>query len=373
MSTWNKAAFVSVAAVASAYSQNVQLDQRSTMHITFPDQSPLAVVKADWGDSKATPRGGAVMLDLRTSLVLRNISQARIRGVTLLVQAQEVTPGGKASVSVPSLDVGPGEAFPVKVDLRLLRPFDAGNGPWVEIGLDGVLFQDLSFFGPNKLNSRRVMTTWELEAQRDRQYLRAVLDRDQNQLKQELQDTLARLSDRGVDVQMARGRSTNLTSQQTRQVAFLEIPNSPVEPVAGQAMVSGGEAWSPAFSVRNRTNSAVKHVEMGWFLTDNRGKEVFAGSIPADVELGPKGSGRINQDRLLRLTSHDGQPVTIENLTAYVNQVEFADGRLWIPGRDALSRRNLRASLPPSPEEQRLAEIYRKKGLQAVIEELRKF
>jgi hypothetical protein len=27
----------------------------------------------------------------------------------------------------------------------------------------------------------------------------------------------------------------------------------------------------------------------------------------------------------------------------------------------------------PSPEEQRLAELYRKRGIQAVIEELRKF
>jgi len=53
---------------------------------------------------------------------------------------------------------------------------------------------------------------------------------------------VARLSDHStVDVQMARGRSTNQSSQQSRQVAFLEIPNSPVEPISGKAMVSGGE------------------------------------------------------------------------------------------------------------------------------------
>jgi hypothetical protein len=32
------------------------------------------------------------------------------------VLAQEVTPGGKASVAVPSLNVASGETFPVRVD-----------------------------------------------------------------------------------------------------------------------------------------------------------------------------------------------------------------------------------------------------------------
>ena len=55
-----------------------------------------------------------MLLDLHTSLVLKNTGQRRIRGITLLVQAQEVTPGGKASVSVPSLNVAQGQTLPVK-------------------------------------------------------------------------------------------------------------------------------------------------------------------------------------------------------------------------------------------------------------------
>jgi hypothetical protein len=42
-----------------------------------------------------------MLLDLHTALSLRNTGGRRIRGITLLVTAQEVTPGGKASVSVP--------------------------------------------------------------------------------------------------------------------------------------------------------------------------------------------------------------------------------------------------------------------------------
>ncbi|MEJ7608437.1 MAG: hypothetical protein WKF37_19745 [Bryobacteraceae bacterium] len=149
-----------------------RLDSRSTMHITLPEDAPISVLSADWGESNATPRGGAMLLDLHTSLVFKNTSGRRIRGITLLVQAQEVTPGGKASVSVPSLNVGGNETFPVRVDLRLLRPLQPGSGALVEIALDGILFDDLSFYGPNRLNSRRSMTVWELEAVRDRSILR---------------------------------------------------------------------------------------------------------------------------------------------------------------------------------------------------------
>ena len=91
----------------AAWAQSQRLDPRSTMHITFPEDSPVTVVSADWGESNASPRGGAMLLDLHTSLSLRNSGSRRIRGITLLVSAQEVTPGGKASVSVPSLNAVP--------------------------------------------------------------------------------------------------------------------------------------------------------------------------------------------------------------------------------------------------------------------------
>src|SRR4051794_2122035 len=84
--------------------------------IEFPKDSPVAVVSSDWGQSRPSPRAGALLLDLHTSLSLKNITGKRVRGVTLIVLAQEVTPGGKASVSVPSLDIPPGETFPVRLD-----------------------------------------------------------------------------------------------------------------------------------------------------------------------------------------------------------------------------------------------------------------
>jgi hypothetical protein len=90
--------------------------------IDFPADSPVALLSADYGESNEAARGGALLLDFHAALSLRNSSQRKIRGITLLVSAQDVTPGGKGSVTITSLDVGPQESFPVRIDLRLLRP-----------------------------------------------------------------------------------------------------------------------------------------------------------------------------------------------------------------------------------------------------------
>src|SRR5262245_25294857 len=119
MSTFSRILILATAAVGAAVGQQ-QLDPRSTMHVTLPDDAPLDLVTANWGDSTATQRGSALLLNLKTSLTLRNVSNRRIHGVTLMVLTQEIAAGGKASVSVPSLSIGPGEAFPVRIDLSLL-------------------------------------------------------------------------------------------------------------------------------------------------------------------------------------------------------------------------------------------------------------
>ena len=52
-----------------------------------------------------------------------------------------------------------GQTFTVPVDIRLVRPVQQTAGPLVRVQLDGVLFDDLSFFGPNKLNSQRAKSS----------------------------------------------------------------------------------------------------------------------------------------------------------------------------------------------------------------------
>ena len=107
-------------------------------------------------------------------------------------------------------------------------------------------------------------------------------------------------------------------------------------------------------------------MEIGWIVQDARGKDYVAGAIPVDVNLQPRQKTTVVQDAAFKFSQPGGQPIAIEHVTAYLASVEFGDGKMWIPSRSP--------RLPtPSPEEQRLAEMYRKKGLNAVMEELKKF
>jgi hypothetical protein len=355
--------------VAGAALAQTRLDPRSTMHITLPEDSPVTVLSADWGESTATARGGAMLLDLHTSLTLRNSGSRAIRGITLLVQAQEVTPGGKASVSVPSLNVPAGENFPVRIDLRLLRPLQSGTGPLVEIALDGLLFDDLSFYGPNKLNSRRSMTVWELEARRDREHFKQVLEsKGRDGLRSEMLMSLDRQADRReMDARVAQsGRSTTTRAEHQIELAFLHSPNSPVTADTGMVRVSDNEARSPRMFVRNRSDQPVRTVEMAWLLKDARGRQFVAGPTPLEINLQPKSKTTVVQDATFKFTQAGGSGISLQEMTAFLTSVEFADGSMWVPSRTPRWP-------TPSPEEQRLSEIYRKRGIDALIHELNRF
>jgi len=374
MSMRNKLA-VTLAAVATAWAQTAVAPAASTLKVNFPKDAPVAVIAADWGESRQTARGSALMLDLHTALSLRNLAPRRIRGITLLVLAQAVTPGGKASVSVPCLDVQPGETFPVRLDLRLLRP-SAGAGPLVEVELDGVLFDDLSFFGPNRLNCRRQMTVWELEARRDRRYYRAVLEAQGPEgLRRQILELLAERP--RLDVQVSRsGRATAVaaTHEQAVEFACLNLPRAPLELVRGEAVVSGSEARTPRIEVLNRSSRPVRYFEVAWLLRDPLGEEFLAGAAPATAgrNVAPGERAAAVQEAALRFSRPGGRPLSIAGLTGFLSQAEFADGEIWIPDRSALDDTRLRRVLPPSAEQQRLAEIYRRHGLGALIEELKK-
>jgi hypothetical protein len=288
--------------------------------------------------------------------------------MTLMVSAPDAA--GKGSVSVPTLDAGPGETFSIHIGTRLVRPLAAGN-PVVEVTLDGVLFEDLSFYGPDVLRLQRTMITWELEAQRDRKYFKALLATGGAEgLRNEMLSSLARQADRSQrGVQMVRGRATNLDAERESQFAFLDIPESPVEASGGVARIGASLAGAPRFEVRNRSNRAVQHLEIAWMVKDQQGREFLAASMPADMKLAPNQSGQIAQDAALRFD----RPISIQSMSGFVSSVEFADGSQWIPSRGALDQLRLRQLVDPSPEEQRLSQIYTKKGLQALIDELKKF
>jgi hypothetical protein len=339
--------------------------------IDLPVDAPVALVGDEWGGSGATIRGSAYQLDVRVSLSLRNSSQKRIRGVTMTVTAQEAVPGGKASISIPSLDVAPGETFPVRGDLHLLRPIGAGSGPMVEVSLDGLLFDDLTFYGPDKLHSRRSMLVWELEARRDRQYFRSVLEQAGREgLQKEMLASMTREADRPqYGVQAMRGHAADPANEQDLKFAFLRFPDAPVEPMDGMAHIAGNQARAPEVVVHNRSPRAVKYLEIGWIVKDQLGHEFLAATVPAELRMAARSSSQILDDTSLRFDPR----TSIQSMTGFISHVEFTDGSIWIPSHAELDDPTLRRVVAPSPEEQRLVQIYRKRGVTAVTDELKKF
>jgi hypothetical protein len=134
------------------------------------------------------------------------------------------------------------------------------------------------------------------------------------------------------------------------------------------AKVSSREVRAPRFTFHNRGRRPVEHVEIGWIVKDQQGREFYAATMPADLKLAPNQSGEVRQENTLRFE----RPVAVEKVTGFVAGVEFADGTQWVPPRNAFAG-GLERLVPLSTEEARLLEIYSRRGVEALVEELKKF
>ena len=117
----------------------------------------------------------------------------------------------------------------------------------------------------------------------------------------------------------------------------------------------------------------MRYVGIGWLLKDQDGREFTAGSVPTsedDLYIPPKQQGRLVQDNALKFSKSAGNPLNIQSMRGFVSQVEYGDGHGWVPSHEALVQSRLIDVLPPSPEEQRLAALYNKKGIDGLIEDL---
>jgi hypothetical protein len=373
----NKSAVLLLLLAGLASAQDSGSNLANSIKFNLPEGSPVLMLSASYENSHATARGGALVIDLHMSVTLRNQDSRRVRGLTMLISAQDGAPGGRASQSFPTLDVGAGESFPVRIDVSVIRPLQASSGPLVQVSLDGVLFEGFGFYGPNRLQSKRSLTFWEMENQRDRKYLKQVLAaKGPDGLREEMIDSINRQSARrGIDVQVTRGARLTASSAPDvhSQFAFLEMPDSPVQPVEGWAEINGNEARSARIQIRNQSRSNIRYVELGWLLKDQDGREFLAGSVPASedyLNLPPQQQARLFQEAGLKFAKGAGRPLNIQGMRAYVSQVEYGDGRVWVPSRQDLAQSKLLDIVPPSPEEQRLAGLYLKKGREAVIQDL---
>src|SRR5690606_8101263 len=156
--------------------------------------------------------------------------------------------------------------------------------PLVQVLLDGVLFEDLSFFGDNRLNSKRQLTLWEMEARRDRKHFQQVLATGgtlglQKEIIAAMHRQLERprmavqVVRRGAMPRGANAPATNYEMDRAVQFSFLRMPGAPVELMAGAAKIAGDQAKAPHIELRNREDRAIRHLEIGLALKDAEGRE----------------------------------------------------------------------------------------------------
>jgi hypothetical protein len=117
-------------------------------------------------------------------------------------------------------------------------------------------------------------------------------------------------------------------------------------------------------------------VELGWVLTDINGHSYMAGALPSSdpaFSLPARGTGKVSTENTLEFST-GGKPLSIRKVTGFVNQVEFADGKVWVPTRQNMDSNPLLLQvMEPSVEEERLANLYVTKGLPALVDELKRY
>ncbi len=348
--------------------------------VVVPDGVPLMVTASDFSASEFEPRGGALVIELAGWVRFRHEGEDAVRAVTLAIRAHEQGLGGRAAVSIPSLHAPSGHEFDVHLNLRMLRPLPLPPGPVVRVAADAVLFDTLAAAGPDRLDSVRKLKVLEMEARRDREYfLTRWRAGGRQQLAAAMQVSLRRQATRPrLDIRLAaNGPTTAVSAGAPREIqfAFAQDADAPLLLERGSALVTGTVMDTPRIILRNRATVDVRRFELGWLVTDATGRVYSLGAAPVGTvrSLGPGtqmetgGSGRFEIH-----ADPDSGPIEIRSMSAYVRSVSLADGSMWVPSRLALQESRLLDTIPVSAEEQRLSRIYRDRGPDAVIAELRK-
>ncbi len=342
---WTRRSFS--AALLSAAGAPAQAVRPAT--ITIPNGVPLSL----WSSDFAASAWGDGFADLRGTIEFRNEGSKRIRALSLAI----ATPPGAAptaSILLPSLDAGRGEAFSAPVRLRLAGA--AVERPWAEVSVDGCLTADLGFSGPDLRNSRRRLIVAELEARRERSRLRAILAAGgEAGLAGEL-DRLARRRSPGA------AAAPSTASGARIEAAVIEIEGAPLEITTASAQVSDARAGNATAGVGNRSESAIRSFELGWAATDRNGDRVFAGSIASPTGLLAAG-GLTTAASTAAIRAPQG--AALSGSIIYLRNAEFADGRFWMPNWVELEAAGLTSVEPVSNEARRIIGLRDRDGIAA--------
>ena len=345
------------------------------------EESPLAVASRDCSASEIRPRGGAVVIDLNCRLELRNDSKKAIRGAALAVStlpsAGTSSAGGRASVFAPSLNVAPGDAFPIEVRVRLVRPLPGqAAGPLAEIAVDGALFTDLAFAGVDKTGSSERLTRYEAAARRDRSRLQALLAKAGKEgLRGEMLATLERRARRPtLEARLSGGSGrTVVASAETRNrvaLALVNLEQAPLRLLAGEGQ-GGAVSDAPGLQIRNLSGKQVRAFEFAWLVSDESGRRERAAAVPfSGLSIAPGAEAEVRSGRRYKLRRRTGGTFQPSAMSGYLRSVEFTDGSRWSASHAELAAAALLQFEPVTPEELRLAAIYRREGVDGLVREL---
>ena len=361
-------------------------DPARAVNVEIAPDVPLSLVSKDLSKTEIQVMGALMMVDLNCRLEVRNDSARFLRGVVMGVVTAEHSPGGKASVAVPSLNIPPDGTTELSVDLKLVRPFPPNGNHAVNLDIDGALFTNLTFRGPNQFDSRRKLVVWEKEAERDREHFKSLLaSGGREQLETAIRASVQRQRQRPrlqaeLEQQLRKLITTAqpLARRERRiEVSRHDFSEAPLEIVSGSAIVDGSRVISPEITVKNRSPKPVRYYELGWLVSDGNGVRYNAGLVPVPKDgsqLAPGAEASTRSERSFVLNrGSGGGGFSIGSMSGYVRNVEFEDGSVWIPTRRDLEASSLHRAAPVSVEEQRLTQLYGRQGVEAVIAELSQF
>lgn len=351
------------------------------VQFNVPDDSPILLQSFDVSAVPERPRGTPIVREFDTRLRVRNASSKTIVGVAVSVAYEGISAVPAASVVTTGIRVAPQAEFPLHIALETAHAtrVSISSPGTVQILLDCVLFSDLSTYGPNHLRERMNLLVYELQARRERGYISQLLKAGRlPDIREELNFGLPAEAPAWalkVATQRNMGRGELLHVQ-----ALLE--SGPIQIVRGTIEAAGGRFWSPLFEVRAQNRAVPASLDIALILADERGREAIAAILPFSIEADASGTIRLQSAITAQASALDSVPVLIRKCHAFVSDVRFADGSVWIPSRADLEKASA-ASLPNDapllnalstcPERQRLAAVFRRGGMQAVESDLKRF
>lgn len=345
------------------------------INVSLGNGSPVLLQSLEVTSSDSVPATSSPAR-INISLGLKNTGPRTIIGLTFRIDAPFLT-AGHASLSMPNLEVAKDGmvSVPFKLELSRFAPQTHSDSA-LQISLDCVLFNDLSRYGPDTLHSHQSLGVFAAENRRERLYLQQLLRTGRvAEVREELNFGLPETPQDFRVAALPQGTSA-ASAQERIAVVALSVTKSPLQILSSEAYGTPDGVARSVLRIRNVSPREIAAVGLVFLVRDEHATDFVGAVLPERLDLMPGSEGRFVETEDLRFSRTSGPPMLIRGLSLCVSSIEFTDGSVWVPSREdveqATPNPTLRRLLTDSPERQRLAGLFRREGINAVAEELRK-